>query len=115
VAIINKERELLNSNNNTFQIVYLYASNAYSLEDIIKFAMNLTLSKNVRYDRIQVYSPQTTYISSVIDILSCSRGKCVLVGINQDSRAKTVASSINKQRASHCIYEYYVILRPDKL
>ncbi len=79
VAIINKEREWLKSNNDTFQIIYLDASNAYSLEDIIKFAINLTQSEKVRYDRIQVYSPQTTYISSVTEQLGLDRSELFLL------------------------------------
>jgi hypothetical protein len=63
------------SNNNTFQIVYLDASNAYSIEDIIKFAMNLTQSENVRYDRIQLYTLQTKYLSSVIEQLGLDRSE----------------------------------------
>lgn len=71
LAIINKENnEDNNSNNNIFQIVYVDASSALALKDIMSFAINLIHSckEDVIYDRIQVYSPQTTrYVSKVIE------------------------------------------------
>jgi ribosomal protein S18 acetylase RimI-like enzyme len=79
VAIINKDREWYKSNNNTFQIVYLDASNVCSLEDIINFAINLIQLENVRYDKMQVYSPQTTYLSSVIEQLGLDRSEVCLL------------------------------------
>ncbi|HZD81755.1 MAG TPA: GNAT family N-acetyltransferase [Nitrososphaeraceae archaeon] len=65
VAIINKENK--NNNNNIFQIVYLDSSNAFLVEDLIRFAINLIHSEDVLYDRIEVYSPQTTYLSKVME------------------------------------------------
>ena len=72
LAIINKENNKDNNNNNTniFQIVYVDASSALALKDIMSFAINLIHSckEDVIYDRMQVYSPQTTrYVSKVIE------------------------------------------------
>jgi ribosomal protein S18 acetylase RimI-like enzyme len=72
LAIINKEnnKDNNNNNNNIFQIVYIDASSALALKDIMSFAINLIHShkEDVIYDRIQVYSPQTTrYVSKVIE------------------------------------------------
>ena len=60
LGIINKD------NNNTFQIVYLEASNMNALEDLIRFALNLMQFEDATYDRIQIYSPQITYVSTVM-------------------------------------------------
>ena len=60
LGIINKD------NNNTFQIVYLEASNMNALEDLIRFALNLMHLEGATYYRIQIYSPQTTYVSTVM-------------------------------------------------
>jgi ribosomal protein S18 acetylase RimI-like enzyme len=66
LAIINKDN---NNNNHTFQIVYLDASNVFVLKDLFSFAINLIHSEDAIYDRIQVYTPQTTYISTVMEQL----------------------------------------------
>jgi hypothetical protein len=67
VAIIDKERLWNKNNKNTFQIVYLDASDAFLLKDLISFAINLTYSEDAIYDRIQVYSPQTRYVPTVME------------------------------------------------
>jgi ribosomal protein S18 acetylase RimI-like enzyme len=67
LGIINKD------NNNTFQIVYLEASNMNALEDLIRFALNLMQFEDTTYDRIQIYSPQTTYVSTVMKQLGSER------------------------------------------
>ena len=73
VAIIDKDRYWNKNNNNTLQIVYLDASNVFLLEDFISFAINLIHSEGTIYDRIQVYSPQTTYVSTVMEQLGIER------------------------------------------
>ena len=78
MAIINKDRDW-NKNNNTFQIVYLDASNAHLLEDIFSFAINLIQSEYAIYDRIQVYCPQTTYASTVIEQVGIGRSEVFLL------------------------------------
>ena len=65
LAIINKDNKYIDSNH-TFQIVYLDAPDVSVLKDIIRFAINLVHSGDEIYDRIQVYSPQTTYVSAVM-------------------------------------------------
>jgi GNAT superfamily N-acetyltransferase len=62
LAIIDKD-----NNNNTFQIVYLDASNTNVLEDLIRFVIYLVRSEGAIYDRVQVYSAQTAYISTVME------------------------------------------------
>jgi hypothetical protein len=70
VAIINKDIPWnINNNNNIFQIVYLDASDIFLLEEILSFAMNLIDSEGEIYEKIQVFSPQTTYISTVMQKL----------------------------------------------
>jgi hypothetical protein len=76
VAIINKDKK---NNNNIFQIVYLDASNAFLLEDLISFAINLIRSEAVLYNRIEVYSPQTTYISTVMEQARTERSEQLLL------------------------------------
>jgi hypothetical protein len=68
IAIINRDRYWNNNNNNdTFQIVYLDASNVLALKDLISFVINLIHSEDTMYDRLQVYSPQITYASTVME------------------------------------------------
>ena len=75
IAIINRDRHWNkennnnrnNSNSNAFQIVYLDASNVFALKDLISFVINLIHSEDVIYDRLQVYSPQITYASIVME------------------------------------------------
>jgi ribosomal protein S18 acetylase RimI-like enzyme len=70
VAIINKDIPWnINNNNNIFQIVYLDASDIFLLEEILSFAMNLIDSEGEIYEKIQVFSPQATYISTVMQKL----------------------------------------------
>ena len=73
VAIIDKDRYWNKNNNATLQIVYLDASNVFLLEDFINFAINLIHSEGSIYDRIQVYSPQTTSLSTVMEQLGIER------------------------------------------
>ena len=62
LGIINK----VNNNDNTFQIVYLDALNMKALEDLIRFALKLINLEDASYDRIQIYSPQTTNVSTIM-------------------------------------------------
>jgi hypothetical protein len=78
VAIIDKDNDK-NNNNNIFQIVYLDASNAFLLEDLISFAINLIHSEDMLYDRIEVYSPQTTYVSTVMEQAGTERSEQFLL------------------------------------
>ena len=63
IAIINKDKLWNQKKNNSFQIVYLDAPGVKILEDLITLVINLIHSDNALYDRIQIYSPQTTYVS----------------------------------------------------
>ena len=76
LAIINKDN---NNSNHTFQIVYLDASNAFVLKDLIIFAINLIHSEDAICDRIQVYNPQTTYISTVMEQVGIERSEQFLL------------------------------------
>lgn len=78
MAIIDKDNKNKN-NNNIFQIVYLDASNAFLLEDLISFAINLIHSEDVLYDRIEVYSPHTTYVSKVMEQAGTERSERFLL------------------------------------
>lgn len=55
--------------NNVFQIVYLDSDTVSSLYDLIGFAILLVDSAHDRYKRIQIFSPQTRQISSVMEEL----------------------------------------------
>jgi ribosomal protein S18 acetylase RimI-like enzyme len=78
VAIIDKDNDK-NNNNNIFQIVYLDASNAFLLEDLISFAINLIHSEDVLYDRVEVYSPHTTYVSKLMEQAGIERSEQFLL------------------------------------
>jgi ribosomal protein S18 acetylase RimI-like enzyme len=69
VAIINKDIPWNINNNNIFQIVYLDASDIFLLEEILSFAIDLIHSEGEIYEKIQVFSPQATYISTVMQNL----------------------------------------------
>jgi N-acetylglutamate synthase-like GNAT family acetyltransferase len=73
VAVIDKDRFWNKNNNTTLQIVYLDAYNVFLLEDFISFAINLIHSERAIYDRIQVYSPQITSVSKVMEQLGTER------------------------------------------
>ena len=73
LGIINKD------NNNTFQIVYLDASNRNVLEDLIRFSVNLIHPEDATYNRIQIYSPQTTYLSTVMEQVGSERSEQFLL------------------------------------
>jgi len=76
VAIINRDRDW---SNNCFQVVYLDVSNIILLEDFISFIINLIHSEDAVYDRIQVYCPQTTYISTFMEQLGQERSEQFLL------------------------------------
>ena len=76
VAIINRDRDC---SNNCFQVVYLDVSNIILLEDFISFIINLIHSEDAVYDRIQVYCPQTTYISTFMGQLRHERSEQFLL------------------------------------
>jgi ribosomal protein S18 acetylase RimI-like enzyme len=78
IAIINKDNKD-NNNNNIFQIVYLDATNAFLLGDLIRFAINLIHSEDMPYSRIEVYSPQTTYVSRVMEQAATERSEQFLL------------------------------------
>ena len=61
LGIINKDSD------NNFQIVYLDASNMSVLEDLISFAVNLIHREDRTYNRIQIFSPQRKYVSTVME------------------------------------------------
>ncbi len=71
LAIINKDIHWNKSN--TFQIVYLDSSNMNVLEDLIGFTINLIHSYGATYDRLQVYSPQITEVSTVMEQVGLER------------------------------------------
>jgi len=79
VAVINRDRDWNKNNNNTFQIVYLDVSNIILLEDFICFIINLIHSEDAVYDRIQVYCPQTTSISTFMEQLGQERSEQFLL------------------------------------
>jgi ribosomal protein S18 acetylase RimI-like enzyme len=79
IAIINKDNKDNSNNNNIFQIVYLDATNAFLLEDLIGFAINLIHSEDMLYDRIEVYSPQTTCVSTVMEQAGAERSEQFLL------------------------------------
>jgi GNAT superfamily N-acetyltransferase len=74
LGIINKD-----NNNNTFQIIYIDASNMNASEDLIRFALNLMHLEDATYDGLQIYSPQTTYVSSVMEQLGSARSEQFLL------------------------------------
>jgi hypothetical protein len=55
---------------NVFQIVYLDSTNVSSLYDLIGFVVMLVNSVHDRYKRIQIFTPQTRQISSVMGELN---------------------------------------------
>ena len=69
LGIINKD------NNNNFQIVYLDASNVNVLEDLIRFAVNLIHREDATYDRIQIFSPQRKYVSTIMEQVGLERSE----------------------------------------
>jgi ribosomal protein S18 acetylase RimI-like enzyme len=69
LGIINKD------NNNNFQIVYLDASNVNVLEDLIRFAVNLIHPEDATYDRIQIFSPQRKYVSTIMEQVGLERSE----------------------------------------
>jgi ribosomal protein S18 acetylase RimI-like enzyme len=69
LGIINKD------NNNNFQIVYLDASNVNVLEDLIRFAVNLIHAEDATYDRIQIFSPQRKYVSTIMEQVGLERSE----------------------------------------
>jgi GNAT superfamily N-acetyltransferase len=56
--------------NNVFQIVYLDSTNVSSLYDLVGFVLMLVQSAHDRYKRIQIFTPQTRLISSVMGELN---------------------------------------------
>jgi hypothetical protein len=56
--------------NNVFQIVYLDSTNVSSLYDLVGFVLKLVQSAHDRYKRIQIFTPQTRLISSVMGELN---------------------------------------------
>ena len=73
LGIINKD------SNNNFQIVYLDASNMSVLEDLIRFAVNLIHREDATYDRIQIFSPQRKYVSTVMEQVGSERSEQFLL------------------------------------
>jgi len=73
LGIINKD------SNNNFQIVYLDASNMSVLEDLIRFAVNLLHREDATYDRIQIFSPQRKYESTVMEQVGSERSEQFLL------------------------------------
>jgi ribosomal protein S18 acetylase RimI-like enzyme len=69
LAIINKD------NNSTFEIVYLDASNMNALEDLMTFVINLIHAEDATFDRIHVFSPQRTYVSTVMEQAGSERSE----------------------------------------
>jgi ribosomal protein S18 acetylase RimI-like enzyme len=67
LGIINKDSD------NNFQIVYLDASNTSVLEDLISFAVNLIHREDRTYNRIQIFSPQRKYVSTVMEQVGSER------------------------------------------
>ncbi|MBV9176697.1 MAG: GNAT family N-acetyltransferase [Nitrososphaeraceae archaeon] len=74
LGIINRENNN-DDNDNTFQIVYLDALNMKSLEDLIRFALKLIHLEDATYDRIQIYSPQTTNVSTIMQQVGSERSE----------------------------------------
>jgi L-amino acid N-acyltransferase YncA len=68
MAIINRDGYW--NKNNVFQIVYLDSDSVSSLYDLISFVITLVHSSHDRYRRIQIFSPQTRQISSVMEDLN---------------------------------------------
>jgi ribosomal protein S18 acetylase RimI-like enzyme len=66
-------------NNNNFQIVYLDASNVNVLEDLIRFAVNLIHPEDAPYDRIQIFSPQRKYVSTIMEQIGLERSEQFLL------------------------------------
>jgi GNAT superfamily N-acetyltransferase len=56
--------------NNVFQIVYLDSTNGSSLFDLVGFVLKIVMSAHDRYKRIQIFTPQTRLISSVMGELN---------------------------------------------
>jgi N-acetylglutamate synthase-like GNAT family acetyltransferase len=67
LGIINKDSD------NNFQIVYLDASNMSVLEELISFAVNLIHREDRTYNRIQIFSPQRKYVSTVMEQVGSER------------------------------------------
>jgi hypothetical protein len=68
MAIINRDGYW--NKNNVLQIVYLDSDSISSLYDLIGFVITLVHSAHDRYKRIQIFSPQTRQISSVMEDLN---------------------------------------------
>jgi ribosomal protein S18 acetylase RimI-like enzyme len=66
---------IINKDNNNFQIVYLDASNVNVLEDLIRFAVNLIHPEDATYDRIQIFSPQRKYVSTIMEQVGLERSE----------------------------------------
>ena len=73
LGIINKD------NNNTLEIVYLDASDMKASEDLIRFAVNLVHAEDATFDRIQIFSPQRTYFSIVMEQIGSERSEQFLL------------------------------------
>ena len=67
LGIINKD------SNNNFQIVYLDASGMSVLKDLIRFAVNLIHREDRTYNRIQIFSAQRKYVSTVMEQVGSER------------------------------------------
>jgi len=78
LAIIDKDNKYIDSNH-TFQIVYLDAPDVSVLKDLIRFAINLIHSDDEIYDRIQVYSPQITSESTIMELLEIDKSEQFLL------------------------------------
>jgi hypothetical protein len=74
VAIINQDRRW-NKDNNIFQIVYLDASNVFMSEDLVTFAIDLMHCEGEIYNRIQIFSPQVPYASTVMEQFGLGRSE----------------------------------------
>jgi GNAT superfamily N-acetyltransferase len=78
LAIIDKDNKYIDSNH-TFQIAYLDAPDVSVLNDLIRFAINLIHSDDEIYDRIQVYSPQITSESTIMELLETDKSEQFLL------------------------------------
>ena len=79
LAIINSARKWNKTYNSIGQIVYLDASYAMALEDICGFAINLIYSQSELCDGIQIYSPQITFESTIMELLETDKSEQFLL------------------------------------
>lgn len=66
-------------NKNTFQIVYIDTTSALVLKDLVSLAISLIHKEDNLCDRIQIYIPQTSYVSTAMEQLGIKESEQYLL------------------------------------